>query len=240
MLDGIRRFASFIRRTPLHPQWFAYLRETRNLRRDCAGLAGTVVDVGCAEGLPRNFLPAGTEYIGLDYYATATDWYGTKPDVFGDAQSLPIADRCVDHVLLLDVLEHLESPSKCISEVGRVLKEGGSLIIQVPFMYPIHDAPLDFHRWTSHGLQVAAEQNGFSIASSAAIGHPLETAALTANIAVSKTILNWMSSRNPLALALVLLPFFTVATNILAWFFARLSRHDGFMPYSYRMVWIKR
>lgn len=235
----LRRLFDGIRRTPLHPQWFAFLREDRNLRADCAELAGVILDIGCADQKPRRHLGAEADYVGLDYYDTATGWYETRPDVFGDAQRLPLQSDSVDHVLLLDVLEHLPRPADCLSDIHRVLRPGGQLIIQVPFIYPLHDAPLDFHRWTRFGLQRAASEAGFEVARETAIGHPLETAALAANIASSKTVLNWIQRRNPLALLAVGLPFLVLWRNSVAWVLAALSGADELMPYAYRMVWVK-
>ena len=101
---------------------------------------------------------------------------------------------------------HLPDPERCLVELHRVIKPAGSLTIQVPFIYPLHDAPLDFHRWTRYGLRRAAQRCGFTIESESAIGHPLETAALNANIAMSKSVINWLQGRNPLALLGLLLP----------------------------------
>ena len=240
MTDGPRKLAAAFRKTPLHPQWFAFLREERNLERSCASLTGTVLDVGCAEGTSRRYLPAGAYYVGLDYFTTATEWYRTRPEVFGDAQSLPFADACIDHVLLLDVLEHIPDPYRCLGELHRVLKPGGSLTIQVPFLYPVHDAPLDFHRWTVFGLRRAAANHGFSISEELEIGHPLETAALNANIAMSRTAINWIRGKNPLLLLTILLPLAVAITNSTAWLFSALSRDDNLMPYAYRMRWTRQ
>jgi SAM-dependent methyltransferase len=200
---------------------------------------GTVLDVGCAGGLPRRFLSSDVHYVGLDYYSTATEWYGTNPEVFGDAQSLPVASDSIDHALLLDVLEHIPDPGRCLAELHRVLKPGGTLTLQVPFMYPVHDAPLDFHRWTIFGLRQSAEKLGYTIIDESTLGHPLETAALGANIAMSKTVINWFKGRNPLALFAFALPFLVFATNGFAWAFAALSRADDLMPYAYHMTWTK-
>lgn len=238
-IAGLRPILKKLRNTPFHPQWFAFLREDKNLQATCKDLTGVVLDIGCADAKPRHYLPAGTRYIGLDYFDTASNWYKTRPTVFGDAQQLPFPDEVVDHVLLLDVLEHIPDPERCISETFRVLKTGGELTIQVPFMYPIHDAPLDFHRWTRFGLRRAAGQAGFEVIKEAAIGHPAETAALNTNIAMSKTVLNWISGRNPLALLGVVLPFLVLTTNCVAWITAILSRTEDMMPYAYRMIWRK-
>lgn len=234
-----KKLAAKFRNTPLHPQWFAYFREDRNLSRTCGALSGLVLDIGCAEGKPRRHLPADAQYIGIDYFSTAIDWYGTRPDLYADAQFLPLVDCCVDHSLLLDVLEHIPEPDLCLSELNRVLKRGGSLTVQVPFLYPVHDAPLDFHRWTRFGLLQAAEKFGFRVAEETAIGQPLETAALNGNIALSKTVINWIQTKNPLALLALLLPVVVLLNNISAWCLAALGRSDELMPYSYRMVWIK-
>ncbi len=228
-----------LKATPLHPQWFAFLREETHLRDTCADLTGTVLDIGCAEQKPCSYLRNDAMYVGLDYLDTATEWYNTQPDIFADAQQLPFGVECVDHVLLLDVLEHLPDPDRCLAEIHRVLKAHGTVTIQVPFLYPIHDAPLDFHRWTRFGLHRAARQAGFAVSSDRAIGHPAETAALATNIAMSKTVLNWIAGRNPLALLVVMLPALVLTANCLAWLTARMSRSEDIMPYAYRMVWTK-
>ena len=239
MSGRIKKLAMAVRRTPLHPQWFSYLYEDRNLRKTCASLDGIVLDVGSAEARPRRFMPPAVNYIALAYFSTATEWYGTRPDLYGDAQSLPLQDDSIDHVLLLDVLEHLPNPHQSLAELHRVLKPGGSLTIQVPFLYPLHDEPLDFHRWTRHGLRQSAAQHGYNVAAEFAIGHPLESAALNANIATSKTVLNWARSWNPLVILGLLLPLIVLFTNCAAWGLTRLSRDDDFMPHAYRIVWIK-
>ena len=235
----LKKLVDGLRQTPFHPQWFALKDERPNLEASCAQLHGTVLDVGCAEGKPKAFLPSGASYIGLDYYSTATDWYKTRPDVFGDAQALPFADNSIDHALLLDVIEHIPEPDRSLAELYRILKPGGSLTLQVPFLYPLHDDPLDFHRWTRHGLRRAAARHGFSVNDEIAIGHPIETAALNGNIALSKTIINWLTGRNPLALSVLVLPFLILTVNCSAWLLARLSRQDDMMPHTYRVIWIK-
>ena len=237
--EFVRLLASKLKKTPLHPQWFIYHREEKLLSTLCDNLCGLVLDIGCADAKPRNHLGADACYIGLDYYSTATNWYHTRPDVFADAQALPFFSNSINHCLLLDVLEHIPDPDRCLSSIHETLKPGGTLTIMVPLMYPIHDAPLDFHRWTRFGLAQAARKHGFHITQTEAIGHPLETAALNANIALSKTVLNWLGGKNPLALLGLLLPVAVFSVNSLAWLFGKLSRADDFMPYAYRTVWTK-
>ena len=44
---------------------------------------------------------------------------------YGDVYAIPFSDDYFDYVVISEVLEHLESPSKAISEIHRVLKWGG-------------------------------------------------------------------------------------------------------------------
>lgn len=230
-------FLAALRNTPLHPQWFAFYRERDYLRRLCNDLTGVVLDIGCADAKPRRHLPAAATYIGLDYLPTASEWYDTRPDVYADAAQLPFDDASVNHVLLLDVLEHLPDPHRALAEIRRVLAAGGTLSMQVPFLYPVHDAPRDYRRWTRHGLEHAAKKHGFRIREAQAVGHPAETAALNANIASSQTVLNWIRQKNPLAVGALVLPLLVLFRNVIAWLVARLSREDALMPYAYRVVW---
>jgi SAM-dependent methyltransferase len=50
----------------------------------------------------------------------------------GDVDQLPLADRSVDVVCYLDVLEHLEEPGRALREAARVLAPGGRVVVNVP------------------------------------------------------------------------------------------------------------
>ena len=239
-LTSVRKLLAPVRSTPLHPQWLAFGAGERGLPNILATLHGVVVDIGCGEAGAKRYLPDMTDYIGMDYYQTVQEWYHTKPDLFGDAQSLPFPDDCVDHVLLLDVLEHLPAPDRCLSEIYRVLRAGGTLVLQVPFLYPLHDTPLDFHRWTRYGLAEAATRHNYGVENCEILGRPLEAAALNVNIAISKLVLDWFRRRSPLAALGLALPLIVPMINILGWLGARLGTQDDFMPVAYRMVWRKR
>lgn len=235
----IRRLLAPLKRTPFHPQWFVYRDERESLQAIGRQARGLTLDIGAGEQNVQNYLPVGCHYVSLDYYQTAAEWYHTRPRLFGDGQRLPIQADSVDTVLLLDVLEHLPRPEECIAEIGRVLQPEGRLVLQVPFLYPLHDAPYDFHRWTIHGLRALAGHYGFSIESETVFGHPAESAALLTNLALSKTVLNWFRSKNPLVIFAPLLLLATPGINLRGWLLAHVSDGETFMPHSYRMVWRK-
>ena len=93
----------------------------------------------------RRFFP---NRVGVDIKA------GPGVDVVASVYDLPFDDNSFDIILCLVVLEHLKEPSRAIVEMGRVLKPSGQILVSVPFLLPIHDAPDDFWRFTKYGLEI--------------------------------------------------------------------------------------
>lgn len=79
---------------------------------------------------------------------------GLGVDVVGSVYELPFENESFDIVLCMVVMEHLEDPKSAIAEMKRVLKKGGKILVSVPFLFPIHDAPGDYWRFTKYGLKV--------------------------------------------------------------------------------------
>lgn len=73
--------------------------------------------------------------------------------IVGDAQALGIRDGSFDVVLCTEVLEHLPEPQRAIDEIFRILAPGGQLLLTTRFLFPIHDAPHDYFRFTKYGLR---------------------------------------------------------------------------------------
>jgi SAM-dependent methyltransferase len=78
---------------------------------------------------------------------------GTGVRIIGDAQALGVRDASFDVVLCTEVLEHLPEPQRAIDEMFRVLVPGGRLLLTTRFLFPIHDAPHDYFRFTKYGLR---------------------------------------------------------------------------------------
>jgi SAM-dependent methyltransferase len=241
MLKQLRALTRPLVGTLFHPQWL-YERGTPPLLDSLNSIAGDgiVLDIGCFNRWAAAHVPKDCYYIGLDYYETAMNWYGSVPDVFGEAQSLPIKSGAIHTVLLIDVLEHLTNHSGVLSEIRRVLKPGGTVIMKVPFLYPLHDEPRDYRRFTVHGLKEMAESSGFSIVNCKPIGHPVETAVLLGNLALSKTAVGWMKARNPAALVVLFAPILFLMANLIARFISLISEDDDYMPFSYQLTLIKK
>jgi len=105
---------------------------------------GRTLDIGAQNGPYAAFFP---NRVALDIRR------GTGVQIIGDAQALGLADRTFDVVLCTEVLEHLPEPQRAIDEMFRVLRPGGTLLLTTRFLFPIHDAPHDYFRFTKYGLR---------------------------------------------------------------------------------------
>lgn len=228
----LKRRLAPIARTPLHPQW---------LLRTASGfplgeLTGAVLDVGCADRRIEAMLQPGCTYVGLDYPPTADTLYRTQPDVYGDAQALPFFDESFDAVLLLHVLEHVPEPSMAIAEALRVLRPRGRLIVETPFLYPVHDAPFDYQRWTPIGLRHLVESQGGAVHRLDEAGTPAETGALIFNLGLSLAVLEWIRRRSPGLVLVPLLGLIIAVVNLVGWLLGRLGTDQTTMPYRIRLL----
>lgn len=233
----VRSASLMFSNTPLHPQWFSFKAKERAIALAVQLASGLILDIGCGEAKLRNKLIAtGGRYVGLDYPPTGRDLYGAYPDVFADAACLPFASSTFDCVLLLDVLEHLRHPSAALAEAKRVLKPEGVLLINVPYLYPLHDEPHDYQRLTLHGLRSCLSAAGLVVSEIRPRGAPTETAALLLNIALARLVVNRVK---PIPLSVVigalLAPFVTLV-NLIGWTFGRLGSDDNAMPFAYWVV----
>ena len=98
---------------------------------------GRVLDLGCAFGFTTLKLARkGYQTVGVDnsarYIVQAKRRHPTGEYILCFAEALPLADASFDGVLFLDVLEHVTNQRAVISEIRRILKPGGTLIISVP------------------------------------------------------------------------------------------------------------
>lgn len=178
-------------------------------------VSGRVLDIGAADRWIESSLPDTLDYIALDYPATGKDMYGAKPDVFADAGALPFSDACFDGVICLEVLEHVPDPAMVMAEISRVLKSGGRAWISMPFLYPLHDAPFDFQRYTAFGLGRDANRAGLEVVRLHRSGHAMRTAGLLVCLAIAGGANEQHGWRKWLMLPFALVA--VLAINMVAW-----------------------
>jgi SAM-dependent methyltransferase len=124
---------------------------------------GDLLDHGCGP------VPLFDAYRSRVASVTCVDWPGSPhdvqhADVLCDVNGdVPIADGSFDTIICSDVLEHLHRPAFAVSEMNRMLRPGGKVLLSVPFMYGLHEQPFDFHRYTRHTIVKWAEQNSMDV-----------------------------------------------------------------------------
>lgn len=112
---------------------------------------------------PYRDLFAVNEYIGLEI-DTTDNRLNKLADFFYDGDIFPFPDHSFDGVVCNQVLEHVFTPDSFLSEIGRILKPGGQLLLTVPFVWDEHEQPWDYARYSSFGLKSLLEKNGFEVA----------------------------------------------------------------------------
>ena len=75
------------------------------------------------------------------------------PDLVGDLCLHDFGGRRFDVAVLGEVLEHTHSPHLALANVREALVDGGRLILTTPFVFPIHNRPIDYYRFTRYGLE---------------------------------------------------------------------------------------
>ena len=104
-------------------------------------VGSTFLDVGCGAGysLMKAYSELECEVQGIDPEPGShgvgrftADLWKERPIVQGSAEALPFENDTFDVVYSSHVLEHVDSESKALQEMYRVLKPHGVLIIGVP------------------------------------------------------------------------------------------------------------
>jgi len=84
-----------------------------------------VLEVGAGSGALQDIVD---DYTGLDIAASAARYFH-KPFVVGSATDLPFDDNEFDTVWTVWVLEHVPNPERALSELRRVTKPGGYILL---------------------------------------------------------------------------------------------------------------
>lgn len=105
-----------------HRLLWLYLDRKTNFLRD----AIRVLHVAPEQVFYRKF----KSFSHWDY--TTTDLHSPLADVKADICALPFEDNTYDFILCNHVLEHIPNDLKAMEELYRVLKPGGTAILQVP------------------------------------------------------------------------------------------------------------
>lgn len=109
-----------------------------------------------------------SELFGLDRAGHSCEH--TPPGLVWHNGTSPLPDASIDSALCTEALEHCPDPGSLLMEVHRVLKPGGSLLLTVPFLWPLHEVPHDWCRYTPFALRDLLESAGFQVEELRALG----------------------------------------------------------------------
>jgi SAM-dependent methyltransferase len=121
-----------------------------DLAKECAGLK--VLEIG-----------SGRQDLGEDAYSVKRYFDGIAEFVQSDVNPefghriVDIMDMSVDQefdvIMCMNVLEHVFDVHTAAENLRKALRPGGRLVVAVPHIYPYHDEPIDFWRFTEHSLR---------------------------------------------------------------------------------------
>ena len=142
----------WIRRTrrhpkPTQPDYLVLRRLVQNLAVALGGLApdAEILDVFCGTRPYEDLLPAGVKVTGYDvdnHYASADV---TSPDF------LPFSDASFDAIVFTEGFFYLADPIAGASELLRVVRPGGQLVLTLPLVWEYRNDQLE-HRFTGPEL----------------------------------------------------------------------------------------
>lgn len=166
------------------PNWFSIIINPfyfcrKNLLKQLANysplLNGRLLDFGCGSKPYKKLFCNVDEYVGVDIENEGHNHETEDVDFYYDGMTLPFKEAEFDAVLCSEVLEHVPDIDFTMGELNRVLVQGGKLLITVPFVWPEHELPYDFRRFTVNGLSQMVEKHGFKIQQVATSGSFFET-----------------------------------------------------------------
>jgi SAM-dependent methyltransferase len=108
---------------------------------------GRVIDIGGGNRRYANLFTHCT-YETMDIDASQ------HPDHTGSIEKLPFENSTLDGVICTQVLGDVQNPPEAMSEIARVLKSGGKLILTESLFNEEHDLPHDYWRFTEQAYRL--------------------------------------------------------------------------------------
>ena len=167
------------------------IREVRSIKKVLNRKLLTIVDAGAGDGqLSISLATFKHKVISIDIaesrlakFAKIANELGIQ-QVLSELNSIPMGDETVDVVVCSEVLEHLDDPPAALAEFARITKQGGYLLISVPYAqilqkticpHCLKDFYVHGHKnsFNKNNLKVTLESAGYSFVRSKVIAKPI-------------------------------------------------------------------
>jgi SAM-dependent methyltransferase len=148
-MNFVRFLRRLYRQLPQPPSTNFRYREVRPLPYDLLPKNAVIYDIGAKDARARYF---GTPPRDVTVICSDIE-PGPMVDIVADAQNMPISSDSADCVFLVSVLQHIPSPQRAIDEAFRILRPGGVLYVNTPFIFVYAHDPEDLYRFSVRGLE---------------------------------------------------------------------------------------
>ena len=109
-------------------------------------------------GMDKSILNVGSGAKNLGRAVINLDIYPFENvNIIAKAEEMPFKDESFDGVIFNGVIQHVDKPKEAVRLMYRILKKGGQIYAEVPFMTPFikdyYTQPNDFQRYTLSGVE---------------------------------------------------------------------------------------
>ena len=153
---------SFLRPSLLDPSYLIRRSILTSVLDYAPYIRGNALDFGCGS-MPYKSIFSVDSYIGLEHESSIFRYSDSNSVFFYDGTNFPFADKSFDSIFSTETFEHIFNLPHVLSEINRVLRSDGYLLITLPFVWPEHEKPFDFARYTSFGITSLLENAGFVV-----------------------------------------------------------------------------
>lgn len=169
-----------------HPLFLSYIYLYREIKRFFSSFKSdeVIVDFGCGQKPYKAFINSEIKYIGIDI-----DKSNDKADIISSVYSVNLNDNSADYSVSFQVIEHLEKPQEMLSEMYRITKPGGKIMLTFPLSWELHEEPNDFFRYTHYGMFYLLNSVGFQNLKVVRLGCGITNFVLKLNKIINKPVL---------------------------------------------------
>lgn len=200
----------------VNPFYFARKAIYRQIEHFSPFITGHVLDVGCGSK-PYKDLFTFEEYIGLDVDQSGHDHRNEDIEVYYDGKTIPFEDSKFDSLICFEVFEHVFTPEAFLQEISRVVKQNGTILFTVPFIWDEHEKPYDYARYTSFGLKDLFARNNLLIVENSKYVTDFRIIFLLINAYIYKLFLGEKKNKMRLFFTMLFCSFFNITGILLSW-----------------------